>query len=44
MANGICPKCGNACEVIFRPYKRNPDGTLSYPKRAKVFAIPVCNC
>ncbi len=43
MANGYCPRCGNACEVIFRPYKKDSDGKITYPKRAKVFVIPLCN-
>lgn len=43
MATGYCPKCGSSCEVTFTPY-RNVNGKISYPKRAKVFVIPHCDC
>jgi len=43
MSMGYCPKCGNACEVIFTPYVKI-NGKLRYPKKGKVLVIPKCNC
>lgn len=43
MKTGYCPKCGNACEVIFTKFvKRN--GKIIYPKNRSVFVIPQCKC
>lgn len=43
MATGYCPRCGNSCEVIFRANKKDPSGKIIYPKRGKVFVIPLCS-
>ncbi|MBU9856242.1 hypothetical protein [Rahnella bonaserana] len=44
VTTGICPKCGEKCEVIF---KKNLiiNGLVRNPKNGRVFAIPYCrNC
>ncbi len=43
MKTGICPKCGEACEVIFRRYIVK-NGKTIYPKSGNVFPIPLCSC
>lgn len=44
MQTTVCNKCGQTCGVIFRRYITKKDGTIVYPKTAKCFAIPDCNC
>ncbi|WP_155396691.1 hypothetical protein [Vibrio campbellii] len=44
MATTKCPNCGNTCPVIFRPYIHTKDGQIRYPKKSRVFPIPVCEC
>lgn len=43
MATGICRKCGNTCEILFRR-SITVNGKVHYPKTGKVFPIPQCNC
>lgn len=44
MATMVCNKCGQTCDVIFRRYITQKDGTVIYPKKAKCFPIPNCPC
>lgn len=44
MATTICTKCGNSCDVIFRPWILDKNGNKRYPKNSRVFPIPVCGC
>lgn len=44
MATTICRKCGNTCELIFRPYIVDKNGKKTFPKNSRVFPIPVCGC
>lgn len=43
MKNGICPKCGEPCEIIFRR-SVTVDGKVRFPKKGKAFPIPQCSC
>lgn len=44
MASAICNKCGNSCDVIFRPYIVDKNGKKRFPKNSRVFPIPICGC
>lgn len=43
MAMGICRKCKEPCEIIFR-HSAVIDGKLRVSKKGKPFPIPLCNC
>lgn len=40
---GKCPKCGEICDFIFR-HSITVNGKAIYPKKAKAFRIPKCDC
>lgn len=40
---GKCPKCGEVCEFILR-HSIMVNGKAVYPKKAKAFRIPKCDC
>lgn len=44
MKSMICSKCGQTCGVTFVRYITKKDGTRVYPKTAKCFPIPDCQC
>lgn len=43
MSDFVCPRCGNACGYTFARYIVK-NGKTIYPKKAKAFRIPQCEC
>lgn len=43
MSDFTCPRCGSACEYTFRR-SIVKNGKTIYPKKAKAFRIPQCEC